>query len=447
MAISTMRGRIAAIAATGALLVTAACGGDGDDAESKSADCKPAGEKVTLTFNSWVPGMQETVDLWNSKNPDIQVKYSEVVGGNDGTYQAYSNQIKAKKTPDIGMIEFDNLASFRLQGGLANIGGCEPVQEAQDKFVDWTNSQVSFGEEGAAYGVPMDIGPMAFYYRKDLFEKHNIAVPTTWDEYYEAAKQVKAADSGAVIGNFPTDQPAWFTSLAWQNGASWFSNDSDSWKVSMTDEATTQVAEYWQKLIDDKLISTQPGLGDPQWKAINSSKEWSLIGAAWTTKLLSESAPKTDGKWAVAPLPQWEAGGTASGNWGGSTAVVFKNSEHPYEAAKFATWAFSDPEALALNNKNGGQYPATTEGQETLPALAEGLPFYGDQKVWEVFIEAAAGVDPSFTWGPTMTQTYSDMSNDIGKAVNGEGTLTDMLASAQEKTVETMKSQSLTVSE
>jgi multiple sugar transport system substrate-binding protein len=430
-------------------LGTAACGGSDDDGDtgSAAAGCKPAakGEKVTLTFTSWVPGMQETVDLWNSQNPDIQVDYKEVVGGNDGTYQAYSNQIKAHKTPDLGMVEFDNLPTFRLQDGLTNVGACAPVEDVKDDYVDWAISQVGFGEKDAVYGIPMDIGPMALYYRKDLFDQAGIKVPTTWDEYYEAAKQIKA--QGAVIGDFPTDQPAWFTSMAWQNGASWFTNDGDAWKVSLTDDPTLKVAEYWQKLIDEGLVDTIPGLGDPQWEALDTDKEWSIIGAAWTTKLLESSAPTTAGKWAVAPMPQWTAGETASGNWGGSTAVVFKDSKHPYEASKFATWAFSNMDALTLNNKNGGQYPATTAGQADLPALTEGLPYYGDQKVWEVFAQAAAGVDPNFQWGPTMTQTYGDLADGIGEAVNGNGTLADALQAAQDKTVESMKSQSLTVTD
>lgn len=226
MATSSTHRSLAALLAAGALVMAAACsGGSGSDgngsgeAASGPAGCEPAaeGEEVTLTFSSWVPGMQETVDLWNSENPDIQVEYKEVVGGNDGTYQAYSNQIKAGKTGDIGMVEFDNLPSFRLQDGLADIGACAPMQDNRDEFVDWTISQVGLGETDAVYGVPMDIGPMALYYRKDLFEQAGIAVPTTWDEFYEAAKQVKA--EGGLITDLPTDQPAWFTSLAWQNGA------------------------------------------------------------------------------------------------------------------------------------------------------------------------------------------------------------------------------------
>ena len=40
--------------------------------------------------------------------------------------------------------------------------------------------------QGGVYGLPMDSGPMALFYNKEVFDKHGIAVPTTWDEYLEA---------------------------------------------------------------------------------------------------------------------------------------------------------------------------------------------------------------------------------------------------------------------
>src|SRR5215207_6936945 len=122
-------GRLLAVTATvvTTVAITAACGGGADPAPGGTAaggSCEPApaGTKVELTFTSWVPGMQKTVDLWNQNNPDIQVAYTEVVGGNDGTYQAYANQIKAGTTGDLGMVEFVDLPNFRLQNGLADVG-------------------------------------------------------------------------------------------------------------------------------------------------------------------------------------------------------------------------------------------------------------------------------------------------------------------------------------
>lgn len=435
--------------AVGSLALMVACGGSngsgtaGGSPGGSSCPAAPSGQKVTLTFSSWVPGMQKTVDLWNKENPNIQVKYKQVVGGNAGTYQAYQNQIKAGNTGDLGMIEFDNLASFRLQDGLMNIGPCPAVQKAVSEFVPWTIAQASFGEEGALYGVPQDVGPLALFYRKDLFSKAGIAVPKTWDEFAAAAAKVKAA--GGLITNFPPDQPALFAGLAWQNGAQWFATKDGKWTVSMTDPKTAQVADYWQKLLDAGLVDTKPGLGPVQYKALDTGKEWSMVGAAWTAKLIETNAPSTAGKWAVAPLPQWSGDDVKGGNWGGSTTVVFKGSKHPAEAAEFAIWAFSDLDALALNNKNGGQFPATTAGETQLPALTKPYPYFGNEVIWPVFAAAASTVDPDFAWGPTMTQTYTDLANGLSRAVNGQGTISDALGQAQDKTVSTLKSQAIEV--
>ncbi len=442
-----------ALGLTGGLCVIAACGGGGASSPGESSgssgaaagSCKPAaaGQKVTLTFSSWVPGMQKTVDLWNKQNPNIQVNYKQVVGGPEGTYQAYFNQLKAGNAGDLGMVEFDSLPSFRVQNGLMNIGPCAPVKAAAPKYVAWTIKQVSFGEPGAVYGIPQDIGPLALYYRKDLFAKAGIAVPTTWDQFYAAAKKIKA--KGAYITNFAPNGSSQFAGLAWQNGAQWFSNNGGTWKVNMTDPKTLQVADYWTKMVKQGLTDSKPGLQPVQFKALDSGQEWTEIGAAWTAKLIENGAPSTSGKWAVAPLPQWTSGGNAAGNWGGSTTVVWKGSKHPYEAAKFATWAFGSLPAFALNNKNGGQYPTTTEAQANLPALKAPYPFFGNQVIWKVFKTAASGVSQSWQWGPTMTSTYSALDNGLAQVDNGKGTVADALKAAQAQTISTMKSQSLQV--
>lgn len=452
MANSNVRRGLLALAAVSVMIISSACGGGGGTEPGGTAgeggsDCapSPAGTKVELSFTSWVPGMQKTVDLWNSQNPDIKVNYKQVVGGPDGTYQAYSNQLRAGNAGDLGMIEFDSLPSFRIQDGLMNIGGCDAVKESVGKYVPWTIKQVSFGEPGAVYAIPQDIGPLALYYRKDLFADAGIEIPKTWDEFYAAAKQVKA--EGGYIANFPANAPNLFAGLAWQNGAQWFSNADGKWQVNMTDPKTTQVAEYWTKMIDEGLVDTTPALSNVQYKALDTDKQWSMIGAAWTAKLIENGAPKTAGKWAVTQMPQWTAGGNAAGNWGGSTTVVWKGSKHPYEAAKFATWAFGSQEAFALNNRNGGQYPTTVEAQENLPALKTPYAYFGDQVIWEVFAGAAKGVDEKWQWGPTMTQTYSDLGNGLGAATSRKGTVGDALQAAQDKTISTMKSQSLEVSE
>jgi multiple sugar transport system substrate-binding protein len=48
-------------------------GSDTSDDTGTSGGRKP-GEKIEMTFWSWVPGVDKAVALWNSKNPEVQVK-------------------------------------------------------------------------------------------------------------------------------------------------------------------------------------------------------------------------------------------------------------------------------------------------------------------------------------------------------------------------------------
>jgi multiple sugar transport system substrate-binding protein len=427
------------------LLAVSACSSGGDDAASgdtAAGACAPSTGQVTLTFTSWIPGIEDVVKVWNGKNPNIQVKVQTGPNGNGGTYQNFFNQLKAGNAPDLGQIEYDTLPSFRVQDGLTNLASCDIVTGAKDKFVDWTWNQVTFGEQNSVYAVPQDAGPMAMFYRADLFKQHGIAVPTTWAEYAAAAEKVKAA--GGYITNFSQSDVNQFAGLAWQAGGRWFGNDGAQWTVDFADAKTTEVATYWQDLIDRKLVSAVPPWTTEWDNAYNTGKAWTWVSAVWGANSIATGAPATKGKWAVAPMPQWKAGDKSAGNWGGSSTAVFKTSKHPYEAAQFALWLNSSDEALTLLNEKANLYPATKAGA-TLPALTGGVEFYGGQKIYEVFAEASTQVSPDFVWGPIMTKTYSDAADGFKAAVSGQGTLTGALKAAQTSTIEAMKSQAIPV--
>lgn len=429
---------VGALALTGCAPAASDSGSGGD-----AAACAPSDGKVELTFTTWIPGIEEVVDTWNAANPDIQVKVQTGPNGNSGTYQNFFNQLKAGNAPDLGQIEYDALPNFRVQDGLVNLASCEGVLDAEKDFVDWTWGQVNFGEKESAYAIPQDSGPMAMFYRADLFEAAGIAVPTTWDEFALAAEKVRA--TGSYITNFSQSDINQFAGLVWQAGGKWFANNGEEWTVDMTDPTSTKVAEYWQDLIDRDLVSTNPPWTDEWNNAYNTGSNWTWNSAAWGANSIASGAPDTAGKWAVAPSPQWEAGDEASGNWGGSSTAVFKGSEHPYEAAQFALWLNTSEEALTMLNKVANLYPAAKEGLN-LPVLKEGVEFYGNQPIYDVFAEASAQVSPDFVWGPTMTQTYNDVSDGFKAAVTGKGTLIEALEKGEKSTISAMEAQSIPVS-
>lgn len=439
----TKRAVATGVALLSAFALAGCAGASNTGSGSDAAACAPADGDVTLEFTSWIPGIEDVVAIWNEENPDVQVTVQTGPNGNSGTYQNFFSQLEAGNAPDLGQIEYDALSSFRVQDGLEDLSACEDIVAAEDQFIPWTWGQVTLGTDGV-YGVPQDSGPMALFYRSDLFEANGIAVPTTWEEYKEAARAVRAA--GGYITNFSTADINQFAGFVWQANGDWFSNDGEEWTVDLTGDASTEVAEYWQELLDEDLVATYPAWTEEWNNAYNSGEVWTWNSAVWGANSIASGAPDTAGNWSVAPSPQWEDGGASAGNWGGSSVAVFKGTEHLYEAAEFALWLNTSDEALTALNEAANIYPATTAGL-SLPSLQEGVEFYGGQKIYDVFAAAAEQVDPDFVWGPTMTQTYADVSDGFQRAVTGQGTLLEALEAAQTSTIATLKAQSIPVAE
>lgn len=438
----TKRAVTAALLTSAALALTACTAASGSTGGEAAASCEPAGEDVTLTFTSWIPGIEDAAAVWNEQNPDIQVEVQTGPNGNGGTYQNFFNQLEAGNAPDLGQIEYDALPNFRVQDGLENLAACEDVVAARDEFVDWTWGQVSLGTADEVYGIPQDQGPMALFYRSDLFEQNGIAVPTTWEEYKAAAEKIRAL--GGYITNFSQTDINQFAGFVWQTGDQWFANDGDAWTVELTGEGSTEVADYWQDLIANDLVATYPAWTDEWNNAYNSGEVWTWNSAVWGANSIASGAPDTAGKWSVALSPQWNEGDSAAGNWGGSSVAVFKGTDHLYEAAKFALWLNSSDEALTILNQSAAIYPATKAGLD-LPSLSQGVEFYGGQPIYDVFAEAAGQVNPDFVWGPTMTQTYADVSDGFKAAASGDGTLLEALENGQQDTIDALEAQSIPV--
>ena len=162
----------------------------------------------------------------------------------------------------------------------------------------WQWAQGKFGN--AVYAIPQASGPMAFFYRKDLFAKYGIAAPTTWDEYAKAAAKIHAADPKAYIGTFPPGNAAWFTSLAWQAGAQWFGVEGDTWTVNIDTPQTEKVAAYWDGLREKGLIKTEPDFANGWYSRPAARPIVGWVSASWGDAIITGNAPGTKGKWAVA---------------------------------------------------------------------------------------------------------------------------------------------------
>lgn len=371
-----------------------------------------SGEKVTLDFWSWAPNSQALVDTWNEAHPDIQVKYTDAGGGKDSSAKLLTAS-RAGNAPDIAAVEYPTLPSLIVAGVPLDI--TDLVSDTTDKYAEGTLSQTTF--DGQIYGLPQDIGPMAFFYRSDLLEQWGIPVPTTWAEFADAAAAVRAADPDAYLASLPADQWAFYAGVANQAGSKWWSIDDDTWTVGIADEASLAVADYFQGLVDADLITTDPIL-TPEWNAkANSGTILSWPAGLWAPGVIEGVAPDTIGKWSMAAFPQWTAGDPSVAYQGGSSLVVTQDSEHPEEAAEFISWLNASDEGANLLLTVQNAYPAATSGQEAAkssapPAL---MPQQTD------FYELAATISDNaipVTWGPNVNVAESAFTDELNKAIN-----------------------------
>jgi multiple sugar transport system substrate-binding protein len=438
---ATRRSAAAVVLAAGLLVTASACGGSGGSGNSSGdgATAKATG-KVTLTFWDWDPNMDKVVAKWNAGHPDIQVKLSNPAGGD----QLVSKMItahEAENGPDIAKVEYQSLPALVAKGVVRDI--TDYTKDTVKDYDATTLKNTVF--QGKVYGVPQDVAPLMLFYRTDLFKKYGLSVPTTWDEYAAAAKSLRTKNSKAYLTNFDANDPGWFTGLAQQAGADWWSADGDSWKVDIDGAPTVKVADYWQQLVSDGSIAKNPSFS-PEWnKQMNDGTLLTWISGAWAPAQLGGIAPGTKGKWAVAPLPAWTAGDPTTGIWGGSATTVTSDSQHPAEAAEFASWLNTDDAAVTEQVKEINVYPAATSGR-ALPVLESAPAFFPNQPDFYTEVKNVAASARSFPmWGPNVTVTFTGYTDGFGKALQSGGSFADALTGIQNASVADLKKQGFTV--
>ncbi|WP_347038566.1 extracellular solute-binding protein [Glutamicibacter halophytocola] len=221
--------------ALSATLGLTACGGSQDPSEA-------AAEGGELTIWAWEPTLDAVVDAYEAEHPEVKIDLVNVGTGND-QYTALQNAISAGSGgPDLAQIEYFAMGQFELGESLAELNEFGADQLAS-QFA--TGPWEGMSTDGSVYGLPMDSGPMAMFYNQSLFEKHNIQVPKTWEEYAAAARKLHQADPKAYMVN-DTGDAGFITSLIWQAGGKPFNTQGTEVGIDLADEGSKKVAQLWR---------------------------------------------------------------------------------------------------------------------------------------------------------------------------------------------------------
>ncbi|RVX43735.1 carbohydrate ABC transporter substrate-binding protein (CUT1 family) [Nonomuraea polychroma] len=435
------RGVMTAGVATALSLALAACGGGSGGgattapaaAPSASAAVQDALSKpAELTFWTWVTGIEKTVARFQAKYPNIKVNVVNA-GQSADQYTKLQTAIKAGSgAPDVAQIEYFALPQFALSKQVVNLA--EHGSDAlKDKFAPAAWGQVAIN--GGVYGIPQDTGPMAMFYRKDIFEKLKIEPPKTWAEFIEAAKKIKADNADNFITSIDPGDAGGVDSLIWQAGGAPFRTSGEN-QVSVTlatDPGVKQFVSTWGTLLGEKLVDPQPGWTDEWWKGMGSGKYAVWMTGAWAPNGIINSIPQTKGKWAVAPMPQYDAAKPMNAENGGSSVAVIPQSKNIPAAVAFAQWLNSDPEAVKSLNEEAGLFPATKTLLDDQAFRDAPQEFFGGQKINQVLGDASAAVKADWQYLPFQVYANSIFKDTVGQAIDGGGDLAGALKTWQDR--------------
>ncbi|MFB7185532.1 ABC transporter substrate-binding protein [Streptomyces sp. NPDC056178] len=425
-----------------ALGVTA-CGGSDDASDQKvvsAGDVQAALDKGgDITVWAWEPTLKTVAADFQKKYPKVKVN---LVGERSGDkhYTALSNAISAGKgVPDVAQVEYFALGQYSLTKGLTDLAPFG-ADKLATKYTAGPWNAVSDGDK--VYGLPMDSGPMALFFNKAVFDKYKISVPTTWDEYVDAARKLHKADPKVYIAN-DTGEGGFITSMLWQAGSRPYKLDGTKVGINFDDAGAKKFEAVWQKLLDERLLAPITSWTDDWYKGLGDGTIATLTTGAWMPANFVSGVPNAQGHWRAAAMPAWVKGDKASAENGGSSLAVpalSKNKELAYAFAKYAN--AGDGVAIRVAQ---GAFPATKSELESASFQNKKFDYFGGQEANKIFAESAANVTSDWTYLPFQPYANSIFNDTVGKAYVSGTTLADGLKAWQDASVKYGEEQGFTI--
>ncbi|MFF3028706.1 ABC transporter substrate-binding protein [Microbacterium sp. NPDC057944] len=433
-------GTVAAIALAGC-----SAGGTSDGGGSAAGDgtfdsVKAALEKGgEITYWSWTPSAEAQVEAFEKAYPNVKVNLVNA-GTNNDEYTKLQNAIKAGSgAPDVVQIEYQAFPQFSLTDSFVDL--------AQYGFADFEDDYTastwgSVTSDKAIYGLPQDSGPMALFYNKSVFDAAGIAVPTTWDEYYEAAKAIHAANPNAYITN-DTGDAGFATSMIWQAGGTPFQTEGTDVTIDLQDAGSKKWTENWNRLVSEGLVAPTSSWSDEWFRGLGDGSIATLIIGAWMPGNLISGAPDGSGDWRVAPMPTYDGSPASAENGGGGQAVTTQ-SKNPALAAGFLWWLNNSEDSIKIFLESGG-FPSTNAELSSDEFLSEAPEYFGGQKINEVLADAAKSVVKGWHYLPYQVYANSIFGDTVGQSYQNGTDLNEGLTAWQDALVEYGNAQGFSV--
>lgn len=149
------------------------------------ADCAVTGSGEVNVLMNFFPTTQVldsamsacaggSIKVVNKLSPDHKVELSQAFGAGSSPF-------------DAAHVTNSSITQLQAKGLLQPLN--DLVEKYRDAYSIEPGMEIRFGDDVMA--IAFMANAQVLFYRKDLFEKHGLAVPTTWDEVVAAAEKLE----------------------------------------------------------------------------------------------------------------------------------------------------------------------------------------------------------------------------------------------------------------
>jgi raffinose/stachyose/melibiose transport system substrate-binding protein len=360
--------------------------------EESSAD----GKKVIKFMHLWPEGssnaqfsiVKDVISEYEKEHTDVKIE-TEILNPDQ-----YREKLKvlasSNELPDIGMTWSDGFIKPYVEGDML-----APLDDLVDGDPDLKDAFIpgvkeSYAVDGKTYGLPLELNISYVFYNKEIFQKYNLEVPKTFEEYKNVVKTL--ADNGVVPATVGAKDgwPAsfWFMYLADRIGGPTILTDVIQGKAKMDDPSIVKAAEEIQNLVDmGGFVKGSSALSNDDAKGYFMNEQAAMfLTATWELPNYTTSPDVTQefkDKIGYFKFPTYEGGkGTDINSYVGGPGVglfVSKDSKVQEESKDFV--AFLVKKWGEKSVTDAGVIPATkvdTSSMDLAPMYIEILKDLGE---------------------------------------------------------------------
>jgi multiple sugar transport system substrate-binding protein len=306
------------------------------------------------------------IAVFEEANPGIKIEATRYAQNQNEFRQVILTALASGDPPDVIRMDIAWVSEFAELGGLQAVDELIPDFETfKEQFFPAPLQTNSF--DGHYWGLPINTNTQVLLYNKAQFEEAGLAVPTTTEEFVEAACALSSGEEryGYAMGGTYFWAPA---PLFFAQGGQITDPDVTEATGYLNSEASVKAFETLVQLYNDGCMSPNLLGGGIATDAGHATGLYSMIiDGPWMVDIYKSNYPDFEVNFALVPAG---ADGTSS-VVGGEDVVLIEGAAHPEEALQWMEFLVSEEYQTAMAQVGVIPTLRSLTGSAELPAYFE----------------------------------------------------------------------------